>query len=833
MSDEEFDDFGNLIGKEYSEDEKDWEDASDEFDQSSEGENGDNIDYGEEVEFAHYSEDDQDMAVPNSAPKQQQEQTRVPQVIYSRQFRQDLAENPKRVRSIAVVGHFDHGKTSLIDILVGKNYAEPVNHFTDFHDLERKRQMTLKLGPVSLLLPNIDGTSFVMNIVDTPGHRDFSAEVECGLHLADGAIVVVDVVEGLLPMARAAIKMAKNLSKPMIFLLNKIDRLHLDLHLTPQRAFERIWVVIEEVNNYLLQIGAECINPCDANVFFASTRFNFVFNIQEAARLYRDYQCPGLDSGMFAKYLWGDISLIEGKFVPRENHTESLFAEYILGPIFKLISLGMVLKTSDLQRKLNQELGIRIGRRELEKPLIPRLISIFSLFFLNCWENFVSVITETVPEPELAEDNTPVASLQTNDGIHTLIRVNQPLLCAPGLRIPQSQYTEPVESVPLGSWALMKSYVDLVPRFSQPMISASIETKNPADKQRMEERISILTRLYRQLHANVEQTGEHTLWGPGELYLDCVMYELRNLCDEFLEVDVSDLTVGFRETVIETSYVACPTYTPDRMNSITLLVSPLNIPAENIKKYTTGVLKDAGWDALALKSLIAIVGDKNTFVDETIDLPSEKRVALGTHLEDLRRGVEWAVNEGPLCESPTSNVSFRIMEVSLDDSLENRNGIQLVQMARRACYAAMMLASPRLLEPWFHLTVIGPVRTGRNVYRSLTKRRGYVTRDEGLHLTKFYVTEGRLPVIDSFGLETEIRLASEGQAHVVLEPLERWELVPGNPLDEGQKTGRLEKSEDQAIARDFMLKTRNRKGLSAKPQPKSYFDDEFAELIGN
>lgn len=839
MSDEdEFDEFGNPTSKaslEYSEDENEWEDAaSDDLDsgREEEEERREFSDFGEEVELAHYSEDENDISMPSASVQKEKKSSEQPLVTYSLEFRWSLARNLRRVRNVAVVGHFGHGKTSLVDILINKNYVQPPRRFTDFHDLERLRQTTLKLGPVSLLLATREGTSYVVNIVDTPGHRDFVAEVECGLHLADGAIVVVDVVEGLLPTAKAAIRIAKTRSQPLIFFFNKIDRLYFELQLSPQRAFERIRVVLDEVNNYLSSIGEGHVDPCEENVLFGSTKFEFVFSIQEFTKLYRCYQLSGNDTEEWKRYLWGNISLIDGEFVPKSKKLQSTFAELVLGPIFKLFSLGMVLSPSILQRKLSQELGMKVSRKELEKAPLLRLISIFSVFFEDCWGTMVNVISDTVPEPTQGKANMPITDIQTDDGTFTLIRVNEPELCGTGLWICQSRYNEKVESVPFGSWALLETELELTPSFDRPVICIGVQPKNPVDRARMELRIAILARVYRQLHVTVEQTGEHTLWGPGELYLDCVMYELRNLNGEYLDVQASDLSVGFRETVAETTSVACPTQTPNAMNSVTILASPLGTGINNIGGTSQDSLKGAGWDASPVKSLIGIVGGSNTLLNEIGEPPNNLSTIMDASRNEITRGAEWAVREGPLCEGLVTGVNFRIIEISLDESAECRNGIQLVQMVRRACYAALMLASPRLLEPWFLLTVIGPVQTGRHVYNLLSKRRGYVTRDEGMHLTRFYVIEGKLPVIDSLGLETEIRVASEGQAHVVFEPLERWRLAPGDPLDTSQKIRRLDKSEDRAIARDFMLKTRKRRGLSPEPQPNAYFDEEFAELIG-
>ncbi|MEK7383822.1 MAG: GTP-binding protein, partial [Elusimicrobiota bacterium] len=148
--------------------------------------------------------------------------------------------SPRRqdVRNIAIIAHVDHGKTTLVDALLKYTGAFKVKadaaqeQVLDSNDLERERGITILAKNTSI---KFEGTT--INIVDTPGHADFGSEVERILKMVDGALLVVDAVEGPMPQTRFVLRKALALGLHPIVVINKMDR----PHIRPQEALNKIF----------------------------------------------------------------------------------------------------------------------------------------------------------------------------------------------------------------------------------------------------------------------------------------------------------------------------------------------------------------------------------------------------------------------------------------------------------------------------------------------------------------------------------------------------------------------------------------------------------------
>jgi len=210
-------------------------------------------------------------------------------------------------------------------------------------------------------------------------------------------------------------------------------------------------------------------------------------------------------------------------------------------------------------------------------------------------------------------------------------------------------------------------------------------------------------------------------------------------------------------------------------------------------------------------------------VDDT--LPSEVDKKLLYSVKDfIVQGFQWGTREGPLCDEPIRNVKFKLMGAELSSDPIHRSRGQILPTARRVAYSAFLLASPRLMEPIYHVEIQAPADCVSAVYTVLSKRRGHVTTSVPKPGTPLYTVNGFIPLIDSFGFETDLRTHTQGQAFC-LSNFDHWEIVPGDPLDKTIVLHPLEPSPPEALAREFMVKTRRRKGFSEDVSINKFFDE--------
>lgn len=152
------------------------------------------------------------------------------------------------------------------------------------------------------------------------------------------------------------------------------------------------------------------------------------------------------------------------------------------------------------------------------------------------------------------------------------------------------------------------------------------------------------------------------------------------------------------------------------------------------------------------------------------------------------------------------------------------SGGQIIPTARRVAYSAFLMATPRLMEPYLFVEVQAPADCVSAVYTVLAKRRGHVTQDAPVPGSPLYTIKAFIPAIDSFGFETDLRTHTQGQAFC-LSVFHHWQIVPGDPLDKSITIRPLEPQPATHLAREFMLKTRRRKGLSEDVSINKFFDD--------
>ncbi|KAK4149125.1 Pre-mRNA-splicing factor cwf10 [Chaetomidium leptoderma] len=900
--------------------------------------------YGEGVETMVQEEDAQPLTQPIIAPVEQKkfsiQEADLPPVFFDRSFMTDLMNFPEQIRNVALAGHLHHGKTAFMDMLVlethaitdrlekrtGKKRDEQLR-YTDVHVLERDRGLSTKAAPMSLVLPSTKGKSHLVNIIDTPGHVDFVDEVAASFRLVDGVCLVVDVVEGVQINTEQIIRHAVLEDIPLTLIVNKMDRLMLELKLPPNDAYYKLKHVIEEVNtvieNTIPGRGADKrISPEKGNVLFACTSMGWCFTLGSFANMYSD-SFGGVNVDEFARRLWGDVYFNPRKrnFTrkPVEKEAKRSFVNFILEPIYKLYSHTISESPEDLKAKL-EKLGIRLKPSQYKSdPKV--LLKLVCEQFFGPSTGFVDMVCQHVPSPaEAAEkklsqyytgplDTKVAESIKKCDQNGPLVVYVTKLfntadaksfysfgrvmsgIAQPGTEvrvlgegysiddeedmvmarvsdvfIAETRYNIPTDGVPAGNWVLLggvdnsivktativdKKFEDdedayifkPLSHFTESVLKVAVEPINPSELPKMLDGIRKINKSYPLITTKVEESGEHIILGTGELYMDCVLHDLRRLYAQ-MEVRVSDPVVRFCETVQDMSATKCYAVTPNKKNTITMAAEPLDDGIakdiesgavrirDPVRKTAKFFEEKYGWDMLAARSIWAFGPDEmgpNILQDDTLPTEVDKK-RLNTVKESIRQGFSWATREGPLCEEPIRNTKFRLIDVALAQEAIFRGGGQIIPTTRRACYSSFLMASPRLMEPMYTVSMTGPQDSVSMVYNILARRRGHVLSDGPIAGTPLYRVSGLLPVVDSFGFETDLRINTPGQAMVSL-VFDRWNVVPGDPLDRDMVTRPLQMATPLATARDFVLKTRRRKGLSEDVTVAKFLEPEFYQSL--
>jgi len=344
-----------------------------------------------------------------------------------------LMERKKNIRNMSVIAHVDHGKSTLTDSLVGKAgiiAAQKAGEmrFTDTRKDEQERCITIKSTAISMffMLPEKDAvyvkgdgqlekeggkpyTGFLINLIDSPGHVDFSSEVTAALRVTDGALVVVDCVSGVCVQTETVLRQAiGERIKPVLF-MNKMDRALLELQLAPEDLFQTFQRIVENTNVIIATYGDDSgpmgnimVDPSIGSVGFGSGLHGWAFTLKQFAEMYAEKF--GIQGEKLMKNLWG-----ERYFDPAtkkwsnqsDGKSKRGFVQFVLDPIYKVFDCVMNVK-KDETVKLLDKLNIKLAaeERDLEpKPLMKAVMK----RWLPAGDTLLQMICIHLPSPVTAQ----------------------------------------------------------------------------------------------------------------------------------------------------------------------------------------------------------------------------------------------------------------------------------------------------------------------------------------------------------------------------------------------------------------------------------------------
>lgn len=295
------------------------------------------------------------------------------------------------IRNMSVIAHVDHGKSTLTDSLIQKAGIIASDkgggaRFTDTRADEQERCITIKSTAVSMFFEISDdiladvkqetvSNQFLVNLIDSPGHVDFSSEVTAALRVTDGALVVVDCVEGVCVQTETVLRQALTERIKPVLIVNKVDRALLELQLDKESLYTSFLRVIESVNVIIATYFDEAIGNCQVspelgNVAFGSGLHGWAFTLHQFAVRYA--KKFGIDRSKMMERLWGDnyYNATTKKWTTQESNDDGTqnqrgFNMFVLDPIFMLFK-SILADDTEKYKDMIQKLNIKLNHEESE-----------------------------------------------------------------------------------------------------------------------------------------------------------------------------------------------------------------------------------------------------------------------------------------------------------------------------------------------------------------------------------------------------------------------------------------------------------------------------------
>ncbi|KAJ3324615.1 Cytoplasmic GTPase/eEF2-like protein (ribosomal biogenesis) [Boothiomyces sp. JEL0866] len=356
-----------------------------------------------------------------------------------------LQQNVDCIRNICIIAHVDHGKTSLSDCLLASNgiisskLAGKVRYLDSRED-EQERGITMESSGISLFFNLVQQTldsnnerkletkEYLINLIDSPGHVDFSSEVSTASRLCDGALLLVDAVEGVCAQTHTVLRQAKQEKVKPILVLNKIDRLITELKHTPHEAYVHLSHILEQVNAILgtfeagdllqeaeLDSEKEIVeNPDDefyfapekGNVIFASAVDGWAFRTIQFSKMYASKL--GVKENNLNRFMWGNYYLdpktkrVIGPKALKGRPLKPMFVQFALDNIWKVYEVVYNNDRVALE-KIIQSLGIKVPPRDMKSKDLKILCQSVMSQWLPLSNAVLLAVVQKVPNPLAAQ----------------------------------------------------------------------------------------------------------------------------------------------------------------------------------------------------------------------------------------------------------------------------------------------------------------------------------------------------------------------------------------------------------------------------------------------
>jgi elongation factor 2 len=727
-----------------------------------------------------------------------------------------LMNDPVHIRNTSIIAHVDHGKTTLSDSLLAEagiisEQTAGQKLFLDSWELEQKRQMTVFASNISLA-HSYKGEEFLINLIDTPGHIDFSGAVTRSLRAVDGALVVVDAVEGPMTQTETVLMQAlRERVRPLLY-INKVDRLIKEIKLTPQEIQNKFAKILARVNG-LIEKYAPPEHKKDWQVKVEDDRVAFGSALHKWGLNLTHMKAKGITFQNIIDAYTGEFEEIVKKVdelskkAPLAEPILDMFCQHLPNPLeaqpfrqsqiwpgdpnspvgasmAKVDPNGPLLMCITTIEVDPQAGVIAIGRVfsgtvEKGKPL--RLITARQSGQIQ--QVYMSMATDRV-----IIDKVPAGNIAAIGGVA-------------GMRVGETVAEPDVETKPFEGLR----YV------SDPVVTVAIAPADVKDLPLFDKVIHKLTLEDPNLRFTMnKESGEYLLSGMGELHLEITAYRMQ---ENRLKVKTSKPIVIYRETISH-DYKGSPIMGKSPNKHSKLWVTLQKLSEEEVDAIRTGKIGEMqtrderaknlrtlfGWETDDARSVIAV--EENNLLVNRI----KGRQYVEEVLDHVKSGFREAVHSCVLAKEPAYGLRVNLEDVTVHEDPVHRGPAQILPMTWRPIWACFLLSDPKLLEPILSFECKVPQAFVSSVLSLVQKRRGRVldmpTEDDMM------IVKAEMPVAESFGIADELRSSTQGRAFWATQ-FSRWAPVPEN------------------MVLDIISQIRKRRNLDPNPpRPEEFLERE-------
>ena len=727
---------------------------------------------------------------------------------------QKLMNYPDMIRNTSIIAHVDHGKTTLSDSLLAaagiiSEQRAGQQLALDSWELEQKRQMTVFASNISLA-HTFEGKEYLINLIDTPGHIDFSGAVTRSLRAVDGALVVVDAVEGPMTQTETVLMQAlRERVKPILF-INKVDRLIKEIKLTSEEIQRKFAKIIARVNSLIdkyapaehkkdWQVKAE-----DGSVAFGSALHKWGLNLPHM-------KAKGVTFKDIVDAYLGEKDEIDRKvdaLSKRASLAEpilDMFIEHLPNPLEAQPYRQSQIWPGDP----NSPVGKAMAKVDPNGPLLMCISTIevdpnrgvvaIGRVFSGTVEKgkVVQLITARAKGPiqqvymsmaadRVIIDRVPAGNIAALSGL-------------PSMHVGETVAEDGVET---HAFEGLK-YV------SDPVVTVDVEPVDITDLPLFDKVMRRLTTEDPNLHFIInKESGEYLLSGMGELHLEITAYRMQ---EANLKVKTSKPIVIYRETISH-DYKGPPVMgkSPNKHNKLWVTLEKL--PEEVIEAIKAGkisemqtrdervkILKGFGWETDDAKGAVAIEGN-NILVNRI-----RGRQYVEEVMDHIKSGFREATFTSVLAKEPAYGLKVNLEDITVHEDPVHRGPAQILPMTWRPIWCSFLLSDPKLLEPLISFECKVPNQFVSSVIATVQKRRGKIL--DMVNEEDMIIVKAEMPVSESFGLAEELRSSTEGRAFWATQ-FSRWAQVP------------------EQMQPEIVSQIRERRGLSPTPPRAEEFFEE-------